>query len=241
MSLEDLPQFPKKYKPRGDVLIQRVQRKEISINEVINTLFSVMKKLRIDSSGVNVIGDFGSMGVDSKVYVAMNQSLDKMVPYIMYVGMEIIKRRISSVYKPSEEPQKIYLRFGDRIIRLTIKAFIIIPAFVTEKEMRDTKYPVIEIIPREKLISGGNPLLDLFMWYIGSLDLPAWTEYVDVKIHRPEQIVEFMDLVITSWADMGDMLELVLPMTALMTKETMDRLAESYPAFWDEVFTRFGV
>lgn len=241
MSFEDLPQFPKKFKPRGDVLIQKMERNEITTNEVINTVFSVMKKLRIDSSGVSVTGDFGSMVMNSKVYDILNQSLDKIVPYVMYWAMEFVKRRISTIGKNQDQPQQIYIKFGERIVKFTFYAFMVVPMFASEQEIRTTNQPIVEIIPGQRLMNGGNPVLDAFKWYIGSAEFPPITDYIDMKVHRPELVVEFMDLLITSWADIGDVLELIVPMSALITRESLEKLSASYEDFWDEVFIRFGV
>lgn len=237
MAMEDVPKFPRKYKPRGDRLVQRLEQNEISVREILNNIFSALGNLTFDSSGIRIEGEFGSFAMGSEFYDAMIGSVDRMIDYTMGMASELIKRRLSMVFKEREE-HVIYLKLGGQMFRFRAHPLFVGVVRVKEEEINTTEYPLIEIIPTEKLLNGGNPTLEIFKWYISNRDLPSMDDYLSVKLYRIDQVPDWFEY---SWEDAADMLDMVLPMTDLMAKETLDRLGESYPEFWDDVFTKCGV
>ncbi|MBN2168575.1 MAG: hypothetical protein JW738_04970 [Actinobacteria bacterium] len=237
MSLGDVPKFPRKYKLRGDKLVEKLEQSEITMKEVLDNIFSTLGMLTIDSGGIKVTGKFGAFEVDPEIYEVMNDSIDGMMAYMMKSAVEIVRRRMAMLSRERED-RKVYLKFGDRIFRFTPHTLYVGVWKATEGEIADTRFPLIEIIPTEKLLNEGIPIADLFESYISNRGLPVLGDYMSLKIYRPEKLVEWFDL---SWEEAGEMMGMILPMMALARKETLDKLGASYPAFWDDVFTKCGV
>ncbi|MBN1289275.1 MAG: hypothetical protein JXA49_06545 [Actinobacteria bacterium] len=237
MSLGDVPRFPRKYMPRGDKLVEKLEQRETTMKEVLDKIFSVLGTLTVDSSGVKITGEFGTFEMDPEMYAVMNDSIDRMLDYTKKYAVDIIRRRLLMLFKDREE-RKVYLRIGDRIFRFTGHPLYVGLSKATEAEIAGTEFPLIEVIPTEKLLSGGNPVRELFESYISNKDFPEISDYLSLRIYRLEKMVEWFDL---SWEDAGEMLGMMVPVISLTKKKTLDKLGASYPSFWDDVFTKCGV
>lgn len=237
MSLGDVPKFPRKYKPRGDKLVSKLTQNEITVKEIMDNIFSSLGKMTIDSEGIKITGQFGTFEVDPVVYPIINDTIDGMLDFATPYAVDIIRKRVSSLFSEREE-RHLYLKFGERIFRFTPHALYVSVSKASRDEIADTEFPLIEINPTEKLLNEGIPIINIFESYISNKALPSISDYATIKMYRPEKLMEWFEL---SWEDAGAMMEMILPVISLTRKKTLDKLGASYPAFWDDVFTKCGV
>ena len=61
MALGNLPGLPQKYNSRFRELIQKLKNEEMTLAEVGENILKASGRIRIDSEGINISGDFGNI------------------------------------------------------------------------------------------------------------------------------------------------------------------------------------
>jgi len=216
MAIGDVPRFPGKFKPRGNELVHLLDENKITDREVLNNILSTLGTLRIDTSGMSMTGEFGSIVIDSADFKALIESANRMLDYL-----PTLWRRLKG--------HEILIRVGDKVSRLRLS----LPPRLTSssrREIEDSGLPAFEMPP--------GILYSLFVSYVSDLDRSPTGRLLDIKVRRAEELVGWLG---EGWDFLVAMFHIATPASQLTTKESMDRLGESYQDFWDEVFTRCGV
>lgn len=223
MAIGDIPKFPREYKPRGDKLIRMIQEDEISIQDVLTCVLSTMGKVSVDSNGMVITGSFGSFRINSGDFVALMESVNRMMDYMPTLLKGVMGH-------------EVFMKVGEKVTRLKIK----IPPKVVSSSIREIKESNIPSLEMPQSVVYGRPcglLFEIFAAYIGD-HLPPNGKLINLKVRRAEELVDWLG---EGWEFLTHMIDIAIPALQLTTKQSLDRLGESYAAFWDEILSKCGV
>ncbi len=220
MAIGDIPKFPSEYASRGKKLIRKLEKNDLSMEEVKSTIASVLGRVTIDSKGIRIAGDFGSFEIDAEGFMAINESLRLLLDFL-----------------PVLDGKELFLKRGEEITRMVVT----LPPKQTPAtiyDFQESELPMIEFPPESKDKNNSNSDLKLFAAYFQGADSTLGGLENNMKIHRMEELAGWLG---DGWEGVVKLMDIGLPLLTLTTKETLDKLGESYPSFWDDVFKRCGV
>ncbi|MBN1288311.1 MAG: hypothetical protein JXA49_01575 [Actinobacteria bacterium] len=224
MAIGDIPKFPEELKPRGNKLIRMLEENSLSGSELLENVLATLGAVKIGANGLKIAGDFGSFEISASDFKALAESMEKMLDYLP----SLLKRL---------KDRELYIKAGDEVTKIKIgippKK---IPSYL--KEVEKTESPVIEMPARSDSGKAQGFLFNMFASYIGDKDDSSSGKMIDAKIRRADELVGWLG---EGWDFLVQILEIATPAVQLTTKETLDKLGESYAAFWDELFRRCGV
>lgn len=234
MPIGDLPKFPPEFKPRGAELVTLLEQDKNYSSELLKNTFMTLGTLTVDASGIRIQGEFGSFVIDSSEFQAIVESMNLMMDFMKSIlrdRFELLKEK---------RLREMFVKIGDKTLRLKIRPLFLTAGKVSlsAEELKNTDLPVIEITPTEYMKQGVRPMLDLLAWHVSGRERPALSDYCMVKVHRVEDLIDWLDW---EWEKAAEALYMMVPMMHLTRKEAMVRLSESYVAFWDEVLRRCGL
>lgn len=225
VAFKDIPMFPREFKPRGDRLIQMMQEHKISGPDVLNNVLSTLGTLRVSSNGIEITGSFGSFVIDSLDFNGLMETVNRSVDW-----MPVLLKRLNG--------HQLIIRVGDKVTKLTLK----IPPRREPSSMREIEESDLPAIELPSPGQGPDPselLLKLFALLISNQDLTSFdSKPIDFKFRRYEEMLDWLG---EGWQFAEEGIDIALPSLRLLSKQTMDRLGEDYPAFWDEVLRKCGV
>ncbi len=222
MAIGDIPKFPLEYASRGKKLIQKLEKNDLSMDEVKNTIASVLGRVTIDTKGIRVAGDFGSFGINAEGFEAINESLRLLLDFL-----------------PVFEGRELFFKTGEKITKITV-AFPPKQVPATLNEFQESEFPMIEFPSESKDKNSSNANMKMLAAYFQGADanLGGGGFGNNIRIHRIEELAGWLG---DGWEGVVKLMDIGLPLLTLTTKETLDKLGESYPSFWDDVFKRCGV
>lgn len=212
MALSDIPKIPREYKPRVDKLSEKIRAKEITIEEVLANLLTVLGKVTIDSNGIRTEGDYGSFEVDERGIAAGQGFLLN-----AYEILPVIRGK-QFLIKRGSDFKKIKIGLGLK------------ESPATEADIKNPRLPIVEIIDKPANIDVNS-----------SLQEPASgleTLLPEIKIHRIEEFAGWFG---DSWKEASKIFKLSVPVSELLTKEILVKLGEPMAPFCDQVLQKCGV
>ncbi len=213
MAIGDFPGIPQKYIPRLRVLMEKLDNHELTMKEIGGHALSSLGRVRIDSEGISIQGDFGFIRFEPSEFRALVDSLLNVIDYL-----------------PMLKDKELLIKFGEEIYRIKLGLRTkILPAGVWELSEEGT--PGIEII------NGMTAATSLLSYLIGDMDGVVDLKEKGFKIYRLEEFVGWS----VDWEAFSKFINMAVPALVLTTKGVADRVQGPAMQLWDELLTRCGV
>lgn len=219
MAIGDIPKIPQEYKPRIQKLVKRMKAKEITTEEVLNNILTVLGKVTIDSKGIKIAGDYGSFEIGTiGISSPMNAAISLLDVLPIFIGKKFITKR------------------GNEITMVKISILGLKKSRASEKDMKNPRLPIVEYNTQNEKKENESifNILDMYLHEPQSGAEPA----SGFRIHRVEEFAGWFG---SGWSNMAKLFRVNLPMSQLMTKEILDKLGESMAPFCDQVLRKCGV
>ncbi len=195
-------------------LMQKFKGDDLSPENISQHVFSAMGKIRMDTDGINIIGDFGSMGLDSDEFKAVTEALLNLIDFL-----------------PELKGKEFIVKKGDDINKIRLG---LIPKKypITHMDANDHRFAMIEFDPEK---TGSKSMVSVVMNYFSHrMANGSSTKEPGFKIHRIEEFGGWFE----SWKEFADMMKVSIPMLSLTKMRTIKRISASIPAFLSDVLNR---
>lgn len=219
MSISDIPQIPREYKPRVQKLYNKIKAKEITVEEITNNILTILGKTTIYSGGIKISGNYGSFEIDSRMLTSgMEASMNLLDILPIFFGKKFLTKK-------GNELTLVKIGFG-----LKRK-----PA--TEKHLKDKSLPIIEYDTETVEADITKTVMNILSMYLQENTDPEPAHPL-FKIHRLE---EFSGWFGKGWKQPVKIYKMSMFFSQLTTKEILDKLGESMAPFCDQVLKKCGV
>ncbi|MCP4682880.1 MAG: hypothetical protein GY864_11150, partial [Desulfobacterales bacterium] len=197
-------------------LIKEIKGKDLSSKEISQHIFSTMGKIRMDTDGINIIGDFGRMGLDSDEFKAATEAFLNLIDFLPELkGKEFIVKRGDDINK---------IRLG--LIPKKCPA--------THMDANDDRFPMVEFDADK---SDSESMLGIVAKHFSQrIANGPDTKEPGFKIHRIEEFAGWFK----TWNEFSSMIMVGIPILSLTKMRTVKRISASIPAFLSDVLNRCG-
>lgn len=221
MALGDIPKIPPEYRPRVQKLYDKIKTDEITIEEILTNILTVLGKISIDYNGIKIAGSYGAFEIDSRFVKSAQELLLALYPlWPVALNMRFLIKR------------------GDKFTKVT---FGFLRSRATKKDINNPKLPVIEFTNPEPDFFQDirNYALNALSVYLHHNTEPEPTRQL-FKVHRVEEVAGWLGAM-NGWNGLGKLFKVSVPLFPLITKEVLDELGESMTPFCDHVLKKCGV
>jgi hypothetical protein len=213
MALGNLPGIPQQYYPRIGALIRKLEDRELTPKEVGDHILRSLGKIRIDSEGISVSGDFGRLGFGPPELRAIIDSVLNLIDTF-----------------PILRDKELLIKQGNKIGKIKLGLLMrMVPSNLWESN--NEKIPMVEIVSDVKSI------VSLLSYLIGEMDGVIDLAEKGVRVYRLEELLGWS----ADWQEFSKLLNVAIPALALTTKEVADRVSDSATALYDDILKRCGV
>jgi len=213
MALGNLPGIPHEYYPRIGTLIQKLDDQELTLKEVGDNILCSLGRIRIDSRGISVSGDFGRIRFGPSEFRAI---IDSVLNFIDYY--------------PLLRDKELLIKQGNDIGKIKLGLLMrMVPSHLWESN--NEKIPMIEIV------SGLKSILSVLSYLIGDMDGVIDLGEKGFRIYRLEELLGWS----ADWQGFSRLMNVAIPALALTTREVADSVAGPTAELLDDILKRCGV